>query len=876
MNLTRLLGVSAFLCLPLVGCGSSSDENKGTTDTPDSSTVPVEDGATGEDVVPGEDAIADGPASDVVYPPPGSEWPEPDPGPVDTEPAPDPETEAILDVTSPAKFYSPDVTITGSVTDPALFASGTWSLDGAAPEALVVDADGNFTFPATLTPGWHTLRLVALTAANETRASVEYVGYDTKEPSSFDKIEAAVANGTIDEEMALVFKVYALHHDQKLPDEYRGFDAMAEMSHVMTSVTQRFDTLSSTAQQKLEPFLMPAFYKGSWWGLAHGALRDDCPPTRMFGCMDACMSLDWEYQDGEFIRVWSRKGATGDKTNAKALIATVEGKGNAWSKLYGLLGRVPGNDEAFSCNGGNGKLDITILPMPADGITKARLGGYPTPTFIEVSSQLSLPRLQGAVTHELMHAFQYAQKLGAGDMDSYKMLSESTATWAVDFVWRKANQWEHMYAVDYIHTVGRSLTDHDPPLRTYGAYVFPMFLERNGLGPDVVAQMWKQAETVNEKESIVNAVSAKGSTFPEQWRKFAAAFWNNNGERGGKFATWDNLRNVTSNPEELALGGPDDETKLPSELEPISLRYYAFNLGADSGIHSMAFLNGLTNRMKREEVMSATLPLYSKADVLYKPTSQDIPKYLGAQVITRRNGKWSEPVDLTSAWPSYKTWCRDTEADRIDALAIVFSYSDHTASSQFKEDGDQSGLILSNMVCDDANVSADMMRNLDQPQGNLTVNGKIGRFGDVVQNWGSGGKALLGFELRPLSGTMKHLISGPNGDCLTESEWSGAFGSGTGNSLYSLSFVRGTQSHSYLYWGLPADSLSTSVTAHCPEGDKSWPISVGQYWKFAAITEAGNYVKAETNGDYKNDAKTSFGNDQSSGSWSIIGTHSGI
>lgn len=84
-------------------------------------------------------------------------------------------------------------------------------------------------------------------------------------PTAIELIDAALAQGQIDDMTALVYKVYAVFGDPRLPAEYRSPDkAIREGTEVMAEAMGRYDALPAETQALLLPFLLPPYYQGSW------------------------------------------------------------------------------------------------------------------------------------------------------------------------------------------------------------------------------------------------------------------------------------------------------------------------------------------------------------------------------------------------------------------------------------------------------------------------------------------------------------------------------------------------------------------------------------------------------------------------------------
>ena len=99
------------------------------------------------------------------------------------------------------------------------------------------------------------------------RSTSQFLPLVSRAPLStaIDLIEAALAQGKIDDVTALVYKVYAVFGDPRLPAEYRGPNkAIRSGTEVMSEAQGRYDALPADIQALLLPFLIPPYYQGSW------------------------------------------------------------------------------------------------------------------------------------------------------------------------------------------------------------------------------------------------------------------------------------------------------------------------------------------------------------------------------------------------------------------------------------------------------------------------------------------------------------------------------------------------------------------------------------------------------------------------------------
>ena len=77
-------------------------------------------------------------------------------------------------------------------------------------------------------------------------------------------IAEALQSGTISPETALIYRVYALFKDSRLPEIYRGDDSAAGESGALEEAVERWATLTDGTRTALTPFLTPPAYQGSW------------------------------------------------------------------------------------------------------------------------------------------------------------------------------------------------------------------------------------------------------------------------------------------------------------------------------------------------------------------------------------------------------------------------------------------------------------------------------------------------------------------------------------------------------------------------------------------------------------------------------------
>ncbi len=145
-------------------------------------------------------------------------------------------------------------------------------------------------------------------------------------PGSEQLISEALANEEIDEETALIYKVFAAFNDPGLPPEFRGGQVPdTYVTHIQKKARHQYEHLSPEAQETIGPFLVPPMYRGSWWDLRQSRARPpteklltqpdlrfskspDTPPCLPGNNCELIVQegdeMIWDYIGGDNIKVW--------------------------------------------------------------------------------------------------------------------------------------------------------------------------------------------------------------------------------------------------------------------------------------------------------------------------------------------------------------------------------------------------------------------------------------------------------------------------------------------------------------------------------------------------------------------------------------------
>ena len=554
--------------------------------------------------------------------------------------------------------------------------------------------------PATLAAGGFYIVACAddlkkVRESNETNNCKASRGFDlVPGTSSSDRIDAAVAAGTITAEQGMVYETYAAFGDTRLPAAYRGDDVGSFHAGDLTDVSTSFDTMSPTAKGAVAPFLMPPAYPGTWEELSTADAANttqshiQARSTRALAA-DPPMHPSPLGENGWFLyqharaNIWFRTQFPAHQVFAGQLFEAME---EVHTDLTGLMGTTPlsdagphpfvdknGVDQVWG-DGGSGILDIYVMPI--SGATGALTVTYPPgctgrPSFIVMDPYFKANRAthaRDALAHEFMHVLQYTYDYAAPCKD-YQDMDEATANWAIDYVY-PTDQFEH----DWNNYVWKnwipSLAQND-----YDAWNFFLFLEHT-MSPSAIADIYTGTEVSGPWDAVDSVVSGGlADKFPEFLRKS----WNQTPE-SPHFETWDSL----SLKPQLATDGSatgvgpkpvrfNQPFPMPMKLPALGHAYYNLTF-ADEDIVKIKYENALSGN-----------------------SNIDIRAFAKLQNGTWLDQDWSDESEVE--------FCRDKTMEDVQELIII------VANTQF----------------DDLNATADATNRITT-EGNCLPEKYVGSF----------------------------------------------------------------------------------------------------------------------------------------------------
>lgn len=405
-------------------------------------------------------------------------------------------------------------------------------------------------------------------------------------------IEKALAEGRIDQETALRYRVFAEFGDPRLPAEFRGAPLGVTDTRTLDEVAQQWDQLSAPTREALEPFFIPPFNPGSWYEPASPAARRARALSAAAApgdqdsdlCENTAPNMNrWGYVTavGGKVRVWYENTLAGQQ--AKAISVAEYLDSGAWTKVISVF-REPkpdgGDLEGLRCRGFDPAIDFVLSPFAeADG----RTIGYfdkpdcqgPIPGFVLIRRDLAGKALQSTVVHELAHLthYAYAEK---HCRSAIGWLSEATAAWTENYVGGLGPDQPERYAPWFFDRPGLALETYERGTKTprqYGAYLFFQWLAKNK-GADAVSRVWYYTESGDHPiDTTQQALSDLGYAggFKEAWKQFALAGLNPR-EEVDWFKQWGLPRGAVI--DNRTVFSDDAGVSLPVSLPHLSAQYH--------------------------------------------------------------------------------------------------------------------------------------------------------------------------------------------------------------------------------------------------------------------------------------------------------------
>jgi hypothetical protein len=413
--------------------------------------------------------------------------------------------------------------------------------------------------------------------------------------SSFEVIDAYVRLGRLKASRALLYKLFAVVGDRRLPKRYRGDGSRLSGTSVVRAARERLPSLPPAIRAQVRPFLIPPAYQGSFADKSRASTAQEPDP-----CAGPLSGWSSVVTDNGGARVWWRSSSA-DAADAQRLKRELGA--TIWTSLTAVMaGRQPQPDGGYPCGGPDSKLDVYLWPTgdPDSAFTQP-LESCETasPAYIVVH-----PRAHpGVLAHEFMHVLQETYPR-AGDCGKWEYLDDATATWAEDRAYHH-DQTEHVYPhmVGFPHVGLR----YESSFR-YDAWAFVFSATQHAGDSATVRRLYELGAGIADPIDALDAALPRG--LESAWPAFAKDAWNRPLLPDGlkeSFFNWDAWRvKPRVRPLVYRLKGRQLEDRLPIELAGLTRQYYDLRFGdrrarritfkdpsgagADSQLHTWAFV----------------------------------------------------------------------------------------------------------------------------------------------------------------------------------------------------------------------------------------------------------------------------------------------
>lgn len=506
----------------------------------------------------------------------------------------------------------------------------------------------------------------------------------TSGTSTEERIDGAELAGRITKALGVLYGLYGLRGDPRLPKELHGdVDGPGGDLAAVTAAADAFGTLPTAIQEKVFPYFVVPQAGGSAWRTA-GRNYGTLPRSALRRAAAAAAEPDctgyagletgtgpredpfpWqgiETSDGNAI-VWyatteNPRWEAAEATDRAAAIKYAAALPEIWTKLTAEFGE-PKSDAGEGCyHGPDGRFDIYVgasivllasrfdahalavtMPYPA-------VGNYPVPGKwctdrpAWIGMQPGLPNW--ALAHEFMHALQFSHRYLSCD-PPISWWDEGGATWAGNFVYPDDN-YEQSHYGDFVTA---PLAD-DLSGSGYEAWPFWLGIEKT-LGLDALRAVFTNMKTKRPVQAVDASIDGG---FEKQLPKFFLWVYNHSpvGDAGfdipEAFKDWDKWSATPSIPAAVPIniGG------LPVRTLNLKMQRASFPKLSVGGYHSVDFPDD-----KGKEIQFTN-------DLVGKP---------GAHVdalLHLADGTWK-----LQDWSKKKTvtLCRDKDEENVQNLVIV-------------------------------------------------------------------------------------------------------------------------------------------------------------------------------------------------------------
>ncbi len=557
----------------------------------------------------------------------------------------------------------------------------------------------------------------------------------TPDPTSESLIADALAAKRIDAETALMYGIFSIFGDERLPAAFEGAPSTLPQHLLLRQMATTIASLSPATQAVLRPFLTPPIYPGSWYadrlGLGAAGAQKQTAATKtgalaQINCTVGITPSQYARVSTTHFNVYylvfgvaALKEENASAAAAASVVASLmEEIYDSETALVDPKQRL--DDSAEACNGGDGKYDIYYGPFGLFGLA-AWTTAYPLPTGSTASACSSRPSylmlnsqsrefganaaqptnarllVKSILAHEFLHALQFSMIRQASCADT-EWFDEATAQWAMDHLvptipqgapgefgaesglgervapnYQKSGNVlaEYLYSD---HLVSIEKPGIQPKLNGYADYLFFQYLARTRGASTIKAIFDAMSAGKKSVESIAAAVDMK-----TVWPEFAKTLWIGFDEKVLDYwAKEDEYRFglaavFAQVPTTLSVDQALKDKQKTTPIDQKGGKSLKLDLLAQALDFGASSYELQPRSILYEHVKASDAAV--RAVIFHNPFAGDpAAGFIKLQALRKVGGQWQAPEDWSN--DAFKTMCLDKKDERVEELLLIVSNSE--------------------------------------------------------------------------------------------------------------------------------------------------------------------------------------------------------
>jgi len=488
---------------------------------------------------------------------------------------------------------------------------------------------------------------------------------DKEGPTSLELLDKAVEEKKIKPDQALLYKLYSIFGDDRLPAEYQSDHITRGGNLVLKEVAERFEKMPKDIKPLVAPFLKRPDDPESYYNISFSDEPAE-PEATIFPTAYAERPMTNIYtefltsSDGK-VKIWYPNRSltmkniyypgmvTVNATDAKKEAEMIKKHLDNDTIIQDFIDFLGKQLIADGTRGGDGKLDIYVAPCGKDlGLTFGEGGITPTSSYVIMSSQIGPNRdviLKTTLAHELFHVFQNVFKYD-GKKDNW--WSEATAVWSENFEYPADNTEQGWLKVFFHSPLTSAYKETPPDEHHYGAYILAYYMSSN-FQDEIIKKSWYSCE---QKTCLDGVDELMDGNFKKHWKEFT--LWNYNKEPAQIYMDWGPFSTVSTMGSSDSAGefltGPGEFPYDVQEVGPLAADYsdVSIDIGDAKDVKKIVFkdLKNFTGKSDRASI---------KAVIYYKNGKNDIED-------------WTDK--------NQRSFCIENADENLDHVVLIFSNSD--------------------------------------------------------------------------------------------------------------------------------------------------------------------------------------------------------